>query len=384
RVPDRMKADDDKATKRLAKKLEKHQIPQRKSSKRKVGLFNHLHQFERESCLTKDISFSSGAMHPAILKLGLQYAEGIVCGSNARCIALLGALKQVIGDYQTPPQKELSRDLEAKITPYITFLNQCRPLSVSMGNAIKHMKYHISQVPSTMSDSEAKEHLYDILTSFFREKILLAGQAISHDAIRKIQDGDVIMVYACSSLIRKVLCDAHETGMRFSVVVVDSRPKMEGREMLRRLVNSGIKCSYVLITAVSCVMKEATKVFLGAHALLANGYVMSRVGSSQLALVARAHNVPVLVCCETYKFYDRAHTDSFVFNELGDPEDLVDLEHRAPVLTDWTQHRSLALLNLVYDITPPELISLVITEVGMVPCTSVPVVLRVKQVGAET
>lgn len=58
--------------------------------------------------------------------------------------------------------------------------------------------------------------------------------------------------------------------------------------------------------------------FLGAHALLANGYVMSRVGTSQIALVAKAYNVPVLVCCETYKFCERVQTDSFVSNELGE------------------------------------------------------------------
>ena len=43
--------------------------------------------------------FSSGKIHPAIMKLGLQYAEGVICGSNARCVALLGALKQVGGHF---------------------------------------------------------------------------------------------------------------------------------------------------------------------------------------------------------------------------------------------------------------------------------------------
>ena len=62
--------------------------------------------------------------------------------------------------------------------------------------------------------------------------------------------------------------------------------------------------------------------FLGAHALLANGYVKSRVGSSVVAMIAHAFNVPVLVCCETYKFYDRVQTDSFVSNELGESQDL--------------------------------------------------------------
>ena len=58
--------------------------------------------------------------------------------------------------------------------------------------------------------------------------------------------------------------------------------------------------------------------FLGAHALLANGYVKSRVGSSMIAMMANAFNVPVLVCCETYKFCDRVQTDSFVSNELSE------------------------------------------------------------------
>lgn len=58
-------------------------------------------------------------------------------------------------------------------------------------------------------------------------------------------------------------------------------------------------------------------ILLGAHALLANGYVMSRVGTALVAAVAHSYNVPVLVCCETYKFHERVQTDAFVFNELG-------------------------------------------------------------------
>ena len=57
---------------------------------------------------------------------------------------------------------------------------------------------------------------------------------------------------------------------------------------------------------------------VGAHSLLANGYVMSRVGTALIALVAKAYNVPFLVCCETYKFCDKVQTDAFVINELGE------------------------------------------------------------------
>ena len=87
--------------------------------------------------------------------------------------------------------------------------------------------------------------------------------------------------------------------------------------MLEELVQLGVKCMCVLINAVAYVMPEVTKVLLGAHALLANGSVMSRVGTAQIALVAKSYNVPVLVCCETHKFTERVQTDAFVYNEIG-------------------------------------------------------------------
>ena len=61
-----------------------------------------------------------------------------------------------------------------------------------------------------------------------------------------------------SSVVQRVLLDAHCSGRQFRVIVVDSRPKMEGRHMLRTLVQKGVKCSYVLINAVSYIMKEVS------------------------------------------------------------------------------------------------------------------------------
>ena len=69
-------------------------------------------------------------------------------------------------------------------------------------------------------------------------------------------------------------------------------------------------------------------------------------------------------------------TDSFVYNELGDPAELATTGCKR--LDGWEEHDSLKLLNLVYDVTPPEFVDMVVTDIGMVPCTSVPVVLRVK------
>uniref|UniRef100_A0A8C3U542 Translation initiation factor eIF2B subunit delta n=1 Tax=Catharus ustulatus TaxID=91951 RepID=A0A8C3U542_CATUS len=376
RLPEHVQVDDSAAQKKLTKK-----VPQREDYGTKVNLFSHLHQYSRKKPLTQQMSIPSTVIHPAVVRLGLQYSQGIINGSNARCIALLEVFKQLIRDYSTPPNEELSRDLVAKLKPHISFLTQCRPLSAGMGNAIKFLKKEISCLPDTLREDEAKEKLQDTIDKYLREKIVLAAEAISRSAFEKINDHDVILVYGCSSLVNRTLCDAHaKKGRAFRVIVVDSRPRLEGRETLRRLVRKGIHCTYVMINAISYVLPEVSKVLLGAHALLANGSVMSRVGTSQIALVSRAYNVPVLVCCETYKFCERVQTDSFVSNELDDPDDLIVLRKGQAQLGGWAENKSLRLLNLVYDVTPPDLVDLVITDLGMIPCTSVPVVLRVKNV----
>merc|ERR1719378_1384376 len=119
-------------------------------------------------------------------------------------------------------------------------------------------------------------------------------------------------------------------------------------------------------------MREVTKVFVGASAMLANGSVVSRTGTAGVAMMAHSRNLPVMVCCETYKFCDRAQLDSIVFNELGNPQELVPEESEAAtqacpqhVLDALRGHASnpcLNVLNLMYDLTPLDFIAAVLTD----------------------
>uniref|UniRef100_A0A182FCA8 Translation initiation factor eIF2B subunit delta n=2 Tax=Anopheles albimanus TaxID=7167 RepID=A0A182FCA8_ANOAL len=347
-----------------------------------VNLFNHLHQ---PKFAAAEI-INSPTLHPAVTKLGIQYAGGTVVGSKARCLALLRMLNQLIHDYETPPEKEFCRSFEETLNLAATHLQRCRPFSVSMTNALRHVKMNTRQLDAKLSDSEQKECLLEAIEAYIRDHMEKAEEAICISVQEKIYDGDVILTYGCSSLIKHILEEANRRAKRFRVIIVNARPREEEHEMLEQLVRQGVHCVCVLINAVSYVMPEVTKVLLGAHALLANGSVMSRVGTAQIALVAKAYNVPVLVCCETHKFTERVQTDAFVYNELGNPCDLVmapkgghrDLSEAKPMLAGWETISSLTILNLHYDVTPPELVTAVVTEVAILPCTSVPVILRIK------
>lgn len=247
----------------------------------------------------------------------MQYLAGDISGGNARCIAMLQAFQESIKDYSTPPEKSLLRDLTSKMNSYVSFLIDCRPLSVSMGNAIRFLKTRIANLPLNLSESEAKATLTSDIDRYINQKIILASKVIVKHAVTKIRDGDVLLTYASSSAVEMILMDAQELGKKFRVVIVDSRPKLEGLKLVRRLVGKGINCTYTHINAVSYVMHEVTRVFLGASSVLSNGTVYSRVGTATVAMVAHQFRVPVLICCEAYKFHERVQLDSFCFNELG-------------------------------------------------------------------
>ena len=176
--------------------------------------------------------------------------------------------------------------------------------------------------------------------------------------------------------------------------------------------------------------KEVNKVILGAACIMSNGSVVSRAGTATIALVAGHYKIPVMVCCETYKFSERVQIDSICSNELGDFDALIrngkdkptkkdkhrqsvfsrdkhagfqsklnlDLDakekhededseeeeadsgeanpFRNKLLGNWRNMQKLKMCNLKYDTTPSKLIKMVITELGVMPPSAAPVIIR--------
>ncbi|OVA05048.1 Initiation factor 2B-related [Macleaya cordata] len=370
----RMQFDD----KQRVEKAKRRAIVKQTEARNRVELFRHLPQYEHGTQLPDLESkfFQLDPMHPAVYKVGLRYLAGDISGGNARCIAMLQAFKDAIRDYSTPPEKALIRDLTAKIGSYVSFLIECRPLSISMGNAIKFLKNRVAKLPLTLSESEAKATLQSDIDRFIQEKIIIADKVIVDHAVSKIRDGDVLLTYGSPTVVEMILLHAHELGKQFRVVVVDSRPKLEGQALLRRLVAKGLSCTYTHINAISYIMHEVTRVFLGASSVLSNGTVYSRVGTACVAMVAHAFRVPVLICCEAYKFHERVQLDSICSNELGDPDSVAKVPGRKDInyLDSWTNSENLQLLNLIYDVTPSDYVSMIVTDYGMVRASKIVVV----------
>ncbi|GAT19186.1 translation regulator GCD7 [Aspergillus luchuensis] len=368
----------------------------KKQEEKNVSVFGHLYGQQRRTT----IAGAGKEVHPAVLALGMQMRDYVV-----------------IEAYTTPLGTSLARHLTTHLSHQITYLSTCRPLSISQGNAIRALKLAISSIDPSVPEATAKASLCDFIDSFIREKITVADQVIAGSAAQKIQDGDVIVTFAGSSIVKQTLLAAHKEGKQFRVSIIDSRPLFEGKNLARTLANAGLDVQYSLMNGISHAIKDATKVFLGAHAMTSNGRLYSRVGTALVAMSAKERaggvEVPVIVCCETVKFTDRVALDSIVVNEIADADELVTVEpvqqltglpdpaaqpavepkkggkaSSAPVetstaaqsksspLEDWKESANLQLLNIMYDVTPAEYVDMVVTEMGSLPPSAVPIVHR--------
>jgi translation initiation factor eIF-2B subunit delta len=374
-------------------------IPTEKDPKL-VPFFTHLPQRNPSKPLT--LSFASREIHPSVLALALQLRDYIICGSNARTVAMLLTFKKVIQAYITPPGVALSRHLTTHLSHQISYLNLARPLSVTQGNSIRWLKKLISAIDPDLAETEAKSLLCDAIDGFVREKITLADEVIAKEATARIDDGDVVITYGKSSTVERTLLYAHREGKKFRVIVVDSRPLFEGKNLARSLIRAGVEVQYCLLSALGDVIEDATKCILGAAAMLGNGRLSSRAGTAMVAMMAKSTKITVLVLCETIKFTGKVALDSIIMNELGEADALVESDESttltsAPPVNDkdrgkggkkneepeeeqkkglegWRDQPNLYLLNLMYDVTPAEYLDMVICELGSLPAGAVSVV----------
>jgi translation initiation factor eIF-2B subunit delta len=208
-----------------------------------------------------------------------------------------------------------------------------------------------------------------------------------------------VLTYGKSAIVEKTILTAHKNGTSFRVLVTDSRPLFEGKVLATSLMNAGLSVTYYPFSGITRAMTEATIVLLGAHSMLSNGRLQSRIGTASVAMAAHKVDVPVIVLCESVKFSGKVALDSIVSNELAPAEELILPEPSTSAavnlaskeedsskkqmrsLSDWRDIPNLRILNLMYDVTPAEYITMVICEYGSLPSTSVPVVHRLVNEG---
>eukprot|EP00007_Cunea_sp_BSH-02190019_P003926 CAMPEP_0174243954 /NCGR_PEP_ID=MMETSP0417-20130205/33499_1 /TAXON_ID=242541 /ORGANISM="Mayorella sp, Strain BSH-02190019" /LENGTH=267 /DNA_ID=CAMNT_0015323565 /DNA_START=55 /DNA_END=855 /DNA_ORIENTATION=+ len=111
-----------------------------------------------------------------------------------------------------------------------------------------------------------------------------------------------ILVIGFSRVVLAILKQAVAKQRRFSVVVAESRPEVNGYQMANRLAALGIPVKVIMDTAVAHYMDRIDVVLVGAAAVVENGGIISKIGTYQMAIVANAFSKPFYVAAESFKF----------------------------------------------------------------------------------
>ncbi|MDI9642416.1 MAG: ribose 1,5-bisphosphate isomerase [Archaeoglobales archaeon] len=227
-----------------------------------------------------------------------------------------------------------------------------RPTAVSLFNAINYiMRYCGDSIEEKRSDlvRRAEE---------FIEWVQSAQKKIAEIGEKRIKDGYTILTHCNSSTAVAIMKRAHEVGKRIEVLATESRPRWQGHITARQLREAGIEVTLIVDSAVRSFINDVDCVIVGADTITANGALINKIGTSQVALCAKEARVPFMVAAETYKFSPKTLLGDLVLIEERSAEEVAPRE-----LLDL----GIKVRNPAFDVTPRGYIDLIITEIGAIP-----------------
>jgi len=140
------------------------------------------------------------------------------------------------------------------------------------------------------------------------------------------------------------------------IVVLEGRPRYEGREMAREFAAAGFPVTLLTDAQADIFIPQCRAVVVGADSILANGDVLNKAGTALMAWSARGRNIPFYVLCETLKISAQDWPQESGETLLEEKEAQEVLEQPIPGVT---------ARNFYFDHTPHFLVSRVITERGI-------------------
>jgi ribose 1,5-bisphosphate isomerase len=143
------------------------------------------------------------------------------------------------------------------------------------------------------------------------------------------------------------------------VITLEGRPRYEGRAMAEALSRQGIAVTLITDAQADIFMPRCNAVVVGADSVLAQGDVLNKAGTALLAWAARGHGCPFYVLCETLKISAQSWSGDLSLLEEKEPEEVLEQP-----LTGVKVH------NYYFDRTPPELVTSLITEQGILDSVS--------------
>jgi len=201
------------------------------------------------------------------------------------------------------------------------------------------------------------------------EEDINTNKKMGKNGAELFHDNDTIMTHCNAGALATVgygtalgvIRATKDSGKSIKVIATETRPVQQGSRLTAfELKHDGIDVSLIPDTAVGYTMANGlvNGVIVGADRILQTGHVFNKIGTYQVATMAKQHNIP---------FYVAAPLSTFDLESR--PGDVIIEQRKASEVTGIGDKRTapdgINVINPAFDMTPPELISGIITENGI-------------------
>ncbi|XP_037743895.1 methylthioribose-1-phosphate isomerase [Chelonia mydas] len=296
---------------------------------------------------------------------------------GAPAIAIVGCLSLAVELHGGAGMGQDKAGLETFIRDSLRYLVTARPTAVNMARAAEELGAFASQ--EAQREEATAESLRESVIQWAEamlEKDLQDNRSIGEHGARHLlqaspQDKVTVLTHCNTGSLATagygtalgVIRSLHALGRLEHVYCTETRPYNQGARLTAyELVYDHIPATLIADSMVSVAMKEkgVSAVVVGADRVVANGDTANKVGTYQLAIAAKHHEIP---------FYVAAPSTSCDLS-LAEGAEIVIEERPSQELTDVNGVRiaapGIGVWNPAFDITPHELITGgIITELGV-------------------
>ena len=218
-------------------------------------------------------------------------------------------------------------------------LAQARPAMAAIAGAVVRILAAPGGLPGMAREAARWREYYDHATERIVE---FAGPLLTGTLLTLSISGTVLdVLVACKTHIERV-------------IVLEGRPRYEGRDMAEQLARQGIAVTLITDAQADIFLPQCHAVVVGADTILANGDVLNKAGTALLAWAAHGHKVPFYVLSETLKISPRSWSGDLAQLEEKEAEEVLE----RPIA-------GVTVRNFYFDHTPAQLVTKIITEQGM-------------------
>jgi methylthioribose-1-phosphate isomerase len=260
-------------------------------------------------------------------------------------------------------------EFETTMSAGFAALAASRPTAVNLFWALERMKTRLHALSSQNVPARAAA-LLDEAHAMCREDVTLNRRMGVHGAALLPERSRVLTHCNAGALATAghgtalgVIRSAIEAGKQVAVYADETRPFLQGARLTAwELQQDQIPVTLIADNAAGFLMSRGhiDAVIVGADRVAANGDVANKIGTYQVAVMAHRHKIPFYVACPL----------STIDVAIASGEDIPIEERAAEEVLGYRGMRwappGIDVINPVFDVTPAQLVTALITEKGVV------------------